>query len=82
MAVAVRSADRTLYLKAYEALPSGVHAEEIAYSLFFEKYRENVAATVSESANNSYLQSQGAAEGTRSYNMVVDLAVAYYKKHG
>jgi hypothetical protein len=33
---------------------------------------------VSGSINNSYLQSQG-TPGTKSYGMVVDLAVAYFK---
>ncbi len=76
---ALASADRALYRKSYAALPTGVKNEEAAYSAFFEKYRENTAASISQSVNNTYLQSQGAAEGTRSYNMVVDLAVAYYR---
>ena len=77
---ALRQADRDLYKATYLSLPDTVRAEESAYSKFFEKYRENVAATVTEATNNSYLQSQGASEGTRSYNMVVDLAVAYYRE--
>ena len=77
---ALRSADRDLYKLTYQKLPSAVQAEEVAYSKFFDKYRENVAATVTEATNNSYLQSHGSAEGTRSYNMVVDLAVAYYRE--
>lgn len=81
VASALHSANRSLYLQAYAGLPNGVKAEEIAYSLFFEKYRDNVAADISEATNNSYLQSQGASEGTRSYNMVVDLAVAYFKPY-
>jgi hypothetical protein len=51
----------------------------IAYNEFFEKYKENVAANVSGAINNSYLQSQGQTAGSKSYGMVVDLAVAYYK---
>ena len=76
---ALRSADKELYRASYAGLPQTVRDEEEAYSRFFEKYRQNIAADVSESVNNSYLQSQGSAEGTRSYNMVVDLAVAYYR---
>ncbi len=79
VASALYSADRTLYRTSYAALPEGVKAEEIAYDEFFEKYRENTAANISQSVNNSYLQSQGSPAGTRSYNMVVDLAVAYYR---
>ncbi|MBR3894093.1 MAG: DUF3810 domain-containing protein [Clostridia bacterium] len=76
---ALRSANKKLYRLSYENLPLTVKNEEIAYSEFFEKYRENVAADISEATNNSYLQSQGAPQGTRSYHMVVDLAVAYYR---
>jgi hypothetical protein len=50
--------------------------EMSAYSKFFDKYRENVAATVTETVNNTYLTIQG-TPGTKSYGMVVDLAVAY-----
>ena len=78
---ALRSADRALYLRSYEKLPVGVKNEEIAYSAFFVKYKENVAADISQATNNSYLQSQGNPEGTRSYNMVVDLAVAYFRPY-
>ncbi len=76
---ALRSADQSLYRRSYESLSVKIKREELAYSAFFEKYRENVAADISEATNNSYLQSQGAPEGTRSYHMVVDLAVAYYR---
>ena len=49
-----------------------------AYSAFFDKYRENVAANVTETVNNTYLTMQG-TPGTKSYGMVVDLAVAYLR---
>ena len=73
------SANKDLYKENYAKQPKKIIAERIAYSEFFEKYRENVAADVSEATNNAYLQSQGAVQGTRSYGMVVDLAVAYYR---
>ena len=76
---ALYSADSSLYRMTYEKLPIEIKREEYAYAVFFEKYRENVAADISEATNNSYLQSQGAAEGSKSYSMVVDLAVAYYR---
>ena len=76
---ALRSADRELYKESYLSLPKEIQAEEIAYSKFFDKYRKNVVADVSQKTNDLYLQSQGAPEGSRSYNLVVDLAVAYYK---
>lgn len=79
VASALYSADRELYAAVYGTLSAEVLQEEHAYNLFFEKYRDSVAAEVSGSVNNSYLQSQGAPEGSRSYNMVVDLTVAYYR---
>ena len=79
VASALYSADRELYRKSAASLSDEVKQERAAYREFFERYRENVAASVSQSVNNGYLTSQGAPEGTRSYNLVVDLAVAYYR---
>lgn len=76
---ALYSADKALYASICQTLPAQVIQEEQAYAEFFEKYRDNTAAKISEATNDAYLQSQGATEGTRSYNMVVDLTVAYYR---
>lgn len=79
VASALASADRTLYRRSYSNLPATIRAEEVAYSQFFKKYKENIAATVSQTTNNNYLISQGATAGTKSYNMVVDLTVAFFR---
>ncbi|MBE6601635.1 MAG: DUF3810 domain-containing protein [Ruminococcaceae bacterium] len=79
VASALYSASPQKYWEVHKTLPSEIHAEQQAYSLFFDKYRDNVAADISEATNNAYLQSQGASAGTRSYGLVVDLAVAYYR---
>lgn len=73
------SAYSELYTPIAQSLETKVKYELIAYSKFFDKYRHSTAGKVSESINNSYLQSVG-TEGTKSYGMVVDLAVAYLKK--
>lgn len=73
------TASKELYKENYLKVPKTIIAERVAYSEFFEKYRENIAADVSEATNNAYLQIQGEPQGTRSYGMVVDLAVAYYR---
>ena len=78
---ALYSADRELYYAAYEKVSKNVKYEMAAYSAFYEKYRESVAADVSGAVNNTFLVIQG-TEGTKSYGMVVDLAVAYYKNNG
>lgn len=79
VASALYSANAELYRESYQKLPYSVKEERIAYSAFFDKYRENTVADISEATNNAYLQSQGSVAGTRSYGMVVDLAVAYFK---
>lgn len=60
-------------------IPTEIRREITAYSEFFEKYSDNVAADVSDAVNNSYLVSQGQVEGVRSYGLVTELTVAYYK---
>ncbi len=79
VASALAKTDPDRYREIRDTLPREVRAEQAAYSAFFEKYRENVAANVTQATNDTYLKSQGAKEGTRSYNMVVDLTVAYFR---
>ena len=81
VASALWKADKELYYKAIAHLNSEVKAEMTAYNRFYDKYKESTVSQVSGTINNSYLQSQG-TPGTKSYGMVVDLAVAYYKSAG
>lgn len=74
---ALRRADKELYSKCYYSLDSRVRREMSAYSKFFEKYKENTAATVSGAVNDTYLKLQG-TEGAKSYGLVADLAVVYF----
>ena len=78
VASSLYSADRSYYTAVTRRLRSNVTGEMAAYSAFFDKYRENVVANVSETVNNTYLQIQGTV-GSKSYGLVVDLAVAYYR---
>lgn len=78
VAAALSSADASLYRKVAATLPECVWEELSAYSDFFNKYRDSAASEVSEAVNNTFLVIHG-TEGTKSYGMVVDLAVAYYK---
>lgn len=73
------SASPSLYKDAVAKLDGRVKYDLLMYSEFFDKYRENKAADVSDAVNNTYLVMQGTKEGTKSYGMVVDLAVAYHK---
>lgn len=80
VASALYSADKELYYRASAHLNAEVKAEMNAYNRFYDRYRESTVSQVSGAVNNTYLQSQGTTAGTKSYGMVVDLAVAYYKK--
>ncbi len=76
---ALWKADKDLYKKYVRSyMPNEVSDEFSAYSAFFEKYRESTASQVTGAVNNTFLGSQGQTAGTKSYGLVVDLAVAYY----
>ncbi len=77
---ALYKASPTMYAKAVKSLDYRVRYDLNCYSEFFDKYRDNTAADVSDAVNNKYLEIQGTVEGSKSYGMVVDLAVAYYKQ--
>ncbi len=66
-----------IYQRVRGTLDEQVINEMRAYSRFFDKYRHSTVGKVSEKVNDTYLQVQGTV-GTKSYGMVVDLAVAFY----
>ena len=51
--------------------------EIYSFAKFFDKYRDNVAATVSNKVNDTYITSHGQEAGIKSYGLVVDLLCAY-----
>lgn len=65
------------YKEAVSRLDSRVRYDLACYSDFFDKYRHSTVSEVSDTVNNTYLVLQG-TEGSKSYGMVVDLAVAYH----
>ena len=79
IANALYSASPELWKEVWDKLDYRVQNEEYAYAAFFERYRHNVIATASEKVNDVYLHSQGAEAGARSYDLVVDLAVAFFR---
>ena len=76
---ALYEANYGYFVKAYKNLPTEAQQELVAFSSFFPPYKDTVVSEVSGTVNNSFLQSNGVKEGSKSYGMVVDLAVAYYK---
>ena len=75
---ALYGADSKLWETCYKKLDPRAIYEMIAFSEFFDKYRESVAADISGAINDAYLQANNTA-GTASYGLVVDLAVSYFK---
>ncbi len=73
----LRKADSSLYSECWYALDSKVRGEMTAFDDFYEEYSKNVAAAVTSTINNTYLTLQG-TEGSKSYNLVTDLAVVYF----
>lgn len=76
---ALYSADKELYFEASSMLCDSAFGDRVSYSKFFEKYAYSKTAEISTSLNDSFLQANGQKEGTKSYGMVTDLTVAYYK---
>ena len=74
----INASSPTKYAEVFYSLPEEAIGEIYAYVDFFEKYQDSVAGEISESVNNGYLQMQGTV-GVKSYGLVVDLAVAYFK---
>ncbi len=75
---ALYRASSDYYMAFAPTMPINARREMSAYSKFFDKYRESVASDISGAVNNAFLTVNG-TEGTASYGMVVDLAVAYFK---
>lgn len=77
---ALSTADAKLYTLAYYAMPLEAKLEMAAYADFYEKYRDSAAGEVSGVINDTFLKLHG-TQGTKSYGMVVDLAVSYFKSN-
>ena len=77
MLIVLADADRAAYVENWNSLPEPVKKEIVAFGNFFKKYQHSKVSEVTDKVNDKFLTSQGTA-GTKSYGMVVDLAVAYY----
>ena len=77
VASSLADADLAAYIENWNSLPLPVQKEIVAFGNFFKKYQHSKVSEVTDKVNDKFLTSQGTA-GTKSYGMVVDLAVAYY----
>ena len=80
IADALYSADADAYRTVASFLDPAVAGEYAAYARMFAPYRDAAASAVTDTVNDAYLKWQGESAGTKSYGLVVDLAVAYLKK--
>ncbi len=80
IADALYSADADAYRAVAAFLDDAVAGEFAAYSKMFAPYSHSTASAVADTVNDTYLKWQGESAGTKSYGLVVDLAVAYLKK--
>lgn len=80
VASALYYADAEAYFSLLSTLDARVINELRAYNAFFEPFRDSTASKISDTVNDGYLKFHGSREGTASYGLVVDLAVAYLKK--
>ena len=74
------SANEDMWEETYKKLDNRAIYEMIAYNKHYEKYRDNVVGEISGAINDAYLQANG-TQGTVSYGLVVDLAVAYFHEN-
>ena len=72
-------ADNEMYAEIRAVRCPAVSGEMKAYSAFYDKYRNSKAGKINNAVNNAYLQANGESAGTKSYGLVVDLAVAYFE---
>lgn len=77
---ALYDADKSMYAAVMKATDDRLLREFLSFNAFFSDYTDNAVATVSNAVNDTYLKLQGQSEGTKSYGMVVDLAVAWVEK--
>ncbi len=70
---------KPLYHWVTDVLDERARGELRAYSEFFEPYRNSHISAVSGAINDSFLKANGAKEGEKSYGLVVNLTVSYYK---
>ncbi|MBO5305340.1 MAG: DUF3810 domain-containing protein [Clostridia bacterium] len=72
--------NKPLYNEVTSLLDKRVLGELKAYSAFFQKYRDSRLSEVSGNINDSFLKANGTEEGEKSYGLVVNLTVSYYKE--
>ncbi|MBR3641386.1 MAG: DUF3810 domain-containing protein [Oscillibacter sp.] len=76
---ALYAADPEAYYAVLALLPKTVIADLRNNNAYWQAFEDTTAERVSEKVYDGMLRAYGEEDGTRSYGMVVDLLVAYYK---
>ena len=76
---ALYETDPEAYWAIRNALPEMVRADLRDNNAYWDQFRDNVVEKVSDTVYDAALKSYGDANGMKSYSMVVELLVAYYK---
>ena len=76
---ALYETDPEAYRTIRAALPETVNADLRDNNAYWDQFRDNVVEKVSDTVYDAALKSYGDANGMKSYSMVVELLVAYYK---
>ena len=76
---ALYETDPEAYWAIRNALPEMVSADLRDNNAYWDQFRGNVVEKVSDTVYDAALKSYGDANGMKSYSMVVELLVAYYK---
>ena len=71
-------ADKEAYREVITLPDARVLEEWRAYDAFFDPYRDSFMSDVSGAVNDTYLKLNGNEAGTKSYGLVVELAVSYF----
>ncbi len=77
---ALYKADYSSWEEVHARLSPEASADLQANSRFWAKY-DSTVAEVSNQINDSYLKANGQEDGVKSYDLMVDLIVAYWKAH-
>lgn len=76
---ALYQADRDRWREIYDGLPQAVRADLQDNNAYWAQFRGSAVKKVSNKAYDGFLKGYGDKNGMKSYGMVVDLLVAYYK---
>ncbi len=76
---ALYETDPEAYWAIRDTLPDTVRADLRDNNAYWDQFRDNVVEKVSDTVYDAALKSYGDANGMKSYSMVVELLVAYYR---